>query len=391
MKKLIHLIFFLTGLLFFNSSNLFSQDACLTDCSKLIDTIPNYQKSWWGGVRTGPIAVVYVDFPDGRYMDDNGVLKQPMEDSELDLVANKDAVGEMGVIKVNGQYQLKAAKYTLQDRWNMLFDRDGIYQGKAHPDYDSHGDLAYGSMFDYWKEASNGKFELTPYVTHPDEIDPKLRTGIINDYQVVNGRTIINYIMLPINKYGSDNSNSYMRGYDDNDDVITKFNKIIYAAEDAVMQQTNFDLVSFRNNGGVLMIVYAGSSLHFKGMGDWASKAFAVRNMWCWYNTPENCRIDGFGITAHEYAHLAFSWGHVVAGRYCIMNVNDVHDRNSPQLPNPLYRIQQGWIEPIEIKNSQDFSNLEPIETSYKCGAVTIYGKPNYFPDWSGGEYFIRF
>lgn len=39
-------------------------------------------------------------------MDDNGVLKQHMEDSELDLVVNIDAVGEMGLIMVSRIYDI---------------------------------------------------------------------------------------------------------------------------------------------------------------------------------------------------------------------------------------------------------------------------------------------
>lgn len=29
------------------------------------DTIPNYLQPWWGGIRIGKFAVLYVDFPDG--------------------------------------------------------------------------------------------------------------------------------------------------------------------------------------------------------------------------------------------------------------------------------------------------------------------------------------
>ncbi len=84
-------------------------------------TIPNHLQPWWGGVRIGYIAVVYIDFPDGRY-NDNGILKQPYYDRQLDSIPNLDAAGEVGVIKTNGNFSIKASKYDWYDRWNMLFD-----------------------------------------------------------------------------------------------------------------------------------------------------------------------------------------------------------------------------------------------------------------------------
>ncbi|HWQ82762.1 MAG TPA: hypothetical protein VN514_10870 [Ignavibacteria bacterium] len=111
--------------------------------------MPNYLRSWWRGTRIGYVIVVYIDFPDGRY-NDNGVLKQPYTDSQLALVSHPDASGEAGVIKTNRIFSLKALKYDWFDRWNMLFDTLGVYNGTAHPDFQSHGDSAYGSMREYW-------------------------------------------------------------------------------------------------------------------------------------------------------------------------------------------------------------------------------------------------
>lgn len=58
-----------------------------------------------------------------------------------------------------GSKYVKASKYSWYDRWNMFFDSVGVYYGTAHPDCVSNGDTAWGSFKQYWKEASNGKFE----------------------------------------------------------------------------------------------------------------------------------------------------------------------------------------------------------------------------------------
>ena len=106
----------------------------------------------------------------------------------------------------------------------MLFDSLGLYYGTAHPDNNSHGDTAYGSMKQYWKEASNSKFDLIPYPTRTfnPNIDNRLNRGIINDYEIINGVPIIKNMMLPKNKYGLDQNTSYFRSYEDAFSLDTK-------------------------------------------------------------------------------------------------------------------------------------------------------------------------
>ncbi len=70
------------------------------------------------------------------------------------------------------------------------------------------------------------------------------------------------------------------------------------------------------------------------------------------------------------------------------MNGFDVHD-NCPQLPNPVYRMREGWLQPFALDSAQQFDSLRAIETSYKCGVITIYGKPSASPDFSTGESFV--
>jgi len=385
-------LFYFLVLVFFSVNLSFSQEPtqCLHTENIIQDTIPNYLQPWWNQIRTGKLAVVYVDFPDGRW-NDNGVLRQPYTNQQLDSVPNKDAAGEVGVIKnTSGQFEMQASKYSYYDRWNLLFDSLGVYNGTAHPDFLSHGDSAYGSMKQYWEEASNGKFDLIPYQTRtPDpNIDNRLWRGIINDYEMVNGIPVIKNILLPKNKYGTDEAFSYFRSYEDTDSLSNKGVDIIDDTKIAI--QSIFDLNQFYENGGILMIVFAGSHQSFKGIGlRGSSNIFVVRGRFNQISNLANTRIDGFGITAHEYGHIEFTWDHTNSARYDIMNAFDVHFKDCPQLPNPVFRLKEGWLNPIAMENTQQIQSLEPIETSYQCGVITIYGKPNAAPDWSSGECYI--
>ena len=356
------------------------------------NTIPNYLQSWWKGTRIGYIAIVFVDFPDGRY-EENGVLKQPYTDSQLDSVLHPDASGEAGVVKNNGVFSLKALKYDWYDRWNMYFDTSGVYYGSANPDFLSHGDSAYGSLRQYWKDASANHFLMEPYVTHPYATDYKLRTGIVNDYEIVGNRVIVKTLMMPYSKYGRDSNTSYFRSFSDNENVVYKAGRIMNDADTIVKRYyaNSFDLDAFKHEGGIIIYVFAGSQKWFKGYGQFYNSRIGVRGRFQEITNMDSSRVDGISITAHELAHLEFNWRHSSAARYCIMNAYDRHNKDCPQFPNPVLRAREGWIEPIEIRGTQSITNLPPIETSNQCGVITIYGKPSAKPDWSCGEsYFVE-
>lgn len=149
MKNLIISIIFLV---YATASAHQDPDACLFDLvegnmenigeDQLRYTIPG-----WGQGKNEKVAIVYIDFPDGRW-NDNGVMKQPYTTSELALVPNKDAAGEVGLtfdaspFPVGGLY-MNASKYSWYDRWNMFFSQTEYYDN-SHPDWATHGDSAYG-------------------------------------------------------------------------------------------------------------------------------------------------------------------------------------------------------------------------------------------------------
>jgi len=123
------LFFFIAFVLIVNNLSL-SQDAtpCLDNYPDIQDTIPNYLQPWWNNVQIGLFAVVFVDFPDGRYINGNDTL-QAIYDWQLEWVRDHgvlDAAGEMGLILEQTNIQVgnkfvKASKYNWYDRWNMFF------------------------------------------------------------------------------------------------------------------------------------------------------------------------------------------------------------------------------------------------------------------------------
>ncbi len=371
------------------------------------DSTPYYLRDGFGEVRTTSLAIVYIDFPDGRYLD-NGILKQPLTNSELANVQNFDAAGEVGVVNfttpfpVGNNKFVQAAKYKWKDRWNAMFSQ-GIYYGNAHPDWASHGDSAYGSFFEYWKEVSNDKFLISPALTHPNQSNQMFRTGIVNNFTInSNGDTIISYITLPLNKYGLNenvayfpDTSHYSFSYDNGD--ISRAELMMHHTKIKLQELYNlgiihFNVSQFLANNGTLMIVFAGGHKIFKGIAELSPIGgnFIVRSNQNHIYNPES-RYDGLSIAAHEFAHCntELHWGHVNASQFCIMNVYDRHHKDSPQHPNPIFKLRKGWVEAIPIENSQFIDSLPPVETSKKVGVITIYGKPTLTGDASIGESYI--
>jgi len=410
MKKLFLLFCFIF------SSFLYAQDnptPCITQVRPDTSSIPKYLRPGWGQTYTAQVVVVYVDFPDGRYLDNNNELKQPLNLSQLSLVTNKDAAGEVGLSNEYNQFYvvgfntttqqdlyLKPVKYTWNDRWNMFFSSNGSYNGTVHPDYSSNGDLAYGSFGEYWNEVSNSKYLIEPALTHPNAPTYELQRGILNDYiDMGNGRYVIDYLTLPLNKYGIDSTVAYFPNgnvysfwpnqYWNKD--VGRIQAMQYDCIQAVKNKfPDFGIDNFMSNGGSVIFITAGGHYRFKGMGGSSGHYTLVRGRSDTIDCA-NSRIDGFGVTAHEFAHIApnLAWGHSNAGRYCIMNVYDVHDKNCPQHPSPLLKIQEGWITPIPLENSQTSATIPPVETTHQYGIVTIYGKPTANANITTGEYYV--
>ncbi|MBS1495122.1 MAG: hypothetical protein JST55_16570, partial [Bacteroidetes bacterium] len=409
MKKVNYILGIFLYAILIISNLAFAQNTEIDKCFTNVNSIqqePEYLSASWKTSQTIQLAVIYFDFPDGR-RSDNG--EQPIYTSDLQYVPNFDAAGEIGLTNDLSPYVVSgnshtlytnAAKYSWQDRYNMFFDITNTYQGSAHPDYQTHnsmyGDQAYGSMRQYWKEVSSNMLDVIPATTHPNSGNDY--QGIVNDYITLpNGKQIIKYITLDKNKYGPE-ATSYMPDYYwytyTNPPIADDVSRLQLMQEDMIKKlkymyshgQTPFDYTSFNAAGGKCIFVFAGSSYRFKGLG--FSDGIIVRDM---NAKPDEiaCRIDGFSNMAHEFGHSAFGWGHTVSGRYDLMNVFMTRDLNCPSHPNPVYKLRKGWLDAVPYEHSMTETNLPPIETSNKCGIVTIYGKPTVSPDHLAGECFI--
>ena len=122
MKKLIYfcLIFFLFSIPTISQGQL--QTNCEVEVNQ-IGNIPAYLQDNWQNIRTIRVALVFVDFPDGRI---NGV-DQPFFTYQLAQINDTDAAAEVGTKVINGDTVPVCSKYTYFDRWNMYFDSIGTF------------------------------------------------------------------------------------------------------------------------------------------------------------------------------------------------------------------------------------------------------------------------
>ncbi len=407
----------LSGLLFliFLSLQVYSQDEYPCNYHTPFNNRTNYDAFDENGnpmLRTKTVAVVYVDFLDGR---SNGNQPLTYQDLQNQPNINLDAVAEIGLKFDWSPYQVEnpdpqhpylyfhPAKYTYEDRLNMFFSKNYFYQGNKHPDCGTHyqtmGTQAYGSFTDYWNEVSNEYFNITPAITHKKG-EPQ---GIVNYWINNNGTNIIKYITLNKNKYG--NQNAYMPSWEDYGDVETwtynlsqDVKAAIRALHDQNPQEIPIDIDNFLDNeGGFLIVVMAGSHKQFKGMS-WGNIS-VVRGMYC--NNAQNIhtpytyyyQIDGITCLTHEFAESYFGWSHSVSGRNDLLNIHQTKDINCPSHPNPIYKLHEGWVTPIHLDVNQTGIQLPPVENNISgnkyVGVVTIYGKPSGAPDHLSGECYV--
>lgn len=359
-------------------------------------------------IRNQQVAIVYVDFPDGRCMEGN-IRKQPTTISQLSQVVNKDAVGEIGlthswspfpVVAGNTTLYINPCKYKWEDRWNMFFSTGGVYVGSTHPDYPTHysinGTKAYGSFKEYWTEISNSYYNIIPAETHPGEQNPMYRSGIVNNRMDIGGNNIIEYIMLPLNKYGNNESVAYFPNhnsyyFEGNPGTHRIEVMCNHAVQRLIAMHNNdsleFDYEQFITNGGKVIIIIAGSHSKFKGVAYMGNGNCIVRGM---YDKIDNINatIDGITCLTHEFAHIGLQWKHTIAGRNCLMNKDQTKDINCPSHPSPIFKLKEGWVTPVHLNLSQN-AEINPVVTSKQVGIITIYGNPSAAPDHLSGECYV--
>ena len=302
-------------------------------------------------------------------------------------------------------------KYKWEDRWKAFF-YEGIHTGTEHPDYltDFGIDKSkfYGSFKEYWKDVSNSYYIIEPAITHSSEINDIYKKGIVNNYiELPDGRKIIKYITLPLKKYGANESEAYFPDYNfynfdpnHSPDELSRIELMHTNAENTVtylhdIGQLEFDITEFKKSGGIVIFITAGSHKLFKGNSSPNNNSAIIRGMLYSISPSDdpvnakNASTDGISCAAHEFAHVAFGWSHYAGGRNDLMNPCQTKHKDCPSHPNPILKLMEGWVNPQKLDDNLNNFQLNPVETSYEVGVVTIYGNPSAAPDFLSGECYV--
>ncbi|MFI5251757.1 MAG: hypothetical protein ACHQQQ_04910 [Bacteroidota bacterium] len=316
------------------------------DTASSVQTIQN---------QTTPLIVIFIDFPDGRIQPGNIV---PTQDSDTLSVININAVGGMGYVRTvpnnpNSPLRKSIRKYVYEDYWNMYFSQGTYAEDTSrnyhpHPDWSSHNISVYGSLTDYYKEATYNNIRLTAEPTHPGGSD-MYHTGIANRITTVNGKNYIQWIMMPNNKYTYDTNG--LRLYVS--DLVNLKNQGLI----------DFDPIAsnFEARGGRIITVNGGFSLG--GISLDYSTAVREKRL---ANTDNQSTLDGIWVSAHELGHT-FGAHHTLTGYYDVMNYTSrgawVTEYYCPQHFNPWFKIDKGWIPAnnIQIVGTNNYLALPPI------------------------------
>ncbi len=344
-------------------------------------------------VDTMPVVLILVDFPDGRLHD--GSLPSRDADTAYFSSSTINAVGSVGWILDSASstpiFRKKIRKYCYEDYWNMIFS-NGIYHDDSarnihpHPDYASHGISVYGSMADYYKEVSYGRFLIQPAVTHSGQRD-MYHTGIVNRIDTAQGKNYVHWIMLPRAKpsYGRADWSLVI---DAMESVSTR-----HALPSTDPEHLEFDPSSFH---GKIIICGAGSNIggfsRINGQYSTVSeKAHFVPN-----NDPRS-HFDGILQNIHEFAHT-LGLPHVALGSFDPMHWGGMAPllEFCPPHFNPVTKFRLGWLprENIASVDSDGIITLQPshlpLSPSVPTAAFVALSKvPGGNANYSRGEYLV--
>ncbi len=328
--------------------------------------------------QTVPLVIVFVDFPDGRKQPYNVI---PTQDSDTAFIQNINATGGMGWVpsdpeEPNSPLRKKIRKYEYEHYWNMFFSI-GTYQDvdsiHPHPDWNPHRIKVYGSLKDYYKEATYDNIILEADCTHPGPIN-MYNTGIINHIDSVNGKKYIRWIMWPFNKEEEGNG---------------VFVTIELLDEWKSQGLIDFNTTGFRERGGKIITVNAGHNLGGINIG----YTSAVREKRL-HNDNNQSTLDGIWVSAHELGH-SFGAQHTETGWYDVMNYSTragwITPLYCPQHFNPWFKIQKGWIPSsnIRIIGNNNTMSLPPITDSAVVSIVKVYGDAGRDDNYFHSEYFL--
>lgn len=347
------------------------------------------------------LVLVFVDFKDGRKPD--GSL--PTSDADLKYFNDTtiNAVGGMGYVNTNpadppdprSPKRRTIRKYTYDDYWDMYFTV-GSYRGKIHPDYSSHGIEVYGSLRDYYNEATYGNVQIVPFSAWPGGKD-KYHVGIANRFDEANGKRYIRWIMISPTKKSTDYVYPSPAVLDDARSAV----RALHALSGVDSNYIPFDIDAYLKASPSNKVIFVGAG----GAKSGYARGLLAQDIWLTEKPGRLTRSNAFpastleGIQGcvHEFAHL-LGVEHFLGGSYDPMSwggvgpdsTYDVYDYCPPHF-NPWVKLSMGWIPQdriIKVSGHRKVS-LPPISESPVLALVTLYGDAGRRKDYSHSEYFL--
>jgi M6 family metalloprotease-like protein len=231
-------------------------------------------------------------------------------------------------------------------------------------------------------------FSDTPATLSKDEVDAWLNskgynknglTGSIRDYYLGQSNNIVDYQNEVHGYYRATQPKSYYDSGGDYARADELWNEVIAATDGEI----DFSLFDNDKDGktDAISLLYAGNEGTF-GVGLWPhasssrlKKDGVVLNrymMTALHTKPTNY------VFAHESGHMLFGWPDLYGvGDYCIMANRD-SDTN-PVGINDVFRVDQGWLDVVEIDQSTNASYTTAPDAPAYC----------YVNSAKSGEYFL--
>ncbi|RPH36041.1 hypothetical protein EHM92_05170, partial [bacterium] len=347
------------------------------------------------------LVLVFVDFKDGRKPDGS----PPATDADLKYFNDTtiNAVGGMGYGNVNpgdppaprSPKRRMIRKYTYDDYWDMYFTV-GTYTGKIHPDYLSHGIQVYGSLRDYYNEATYGSVQIQPYQTWPGEKD-KYHAGIVNRHDEAGGKKFVRWIMISASRKSTDYAYPSPLVLDEARNAV----RALHALPEDDPEYIPFDIDAYFKASPFNKVIFVGAG----GAKSGFARGLLAQDIWLtekpgrWgrSNAFPASTLEGIQGCVHEFAHL-LGVEHFLAGSYDPMSwggtgpdsTYDVYDYCPPHF-NPWVKLKMGWIPPekvIRITGSRNVA-LRPVSRSPAVALITLYGDAGRNKDYSHSEYLL--
>lgn len=322
--------------------------------------------------QTYNLAIVFVDFNDGRLP--NG--QSPMTGNDLQNVANIDAVGGFGYRKrLNGEPNPNlwipvVNKYKWMDYWRMYFSRGGAFKDNdatgyhPHPDYRDHGTTAYGSLVEFWDEASYGNARFVPYSFRQGA--PDTLQGIVNNWETdAQGNRLVKWISMGVTKSGAATAWGRVDRY-----VVWNVRAVLRTEFQA--GRLGFDVDGFLNASpnNKLLAILAGHAPGGEANGVPGNVCVAREKVGSnsWF--AAYAMLDNLDVAAHEVGHLIgfrdtyelLNTAALQALGYSLYGNRSLPFNGGIAHPDTYQKLMMGWVKPIMIRRDTTDVKIFPVE-----------------------------